>query len=232
MLNALLNDKKFRNELKFAIENSSDQFFIQYLRSKLPNIKLAHDRRFINNIYFDTPKYCLFHQAKEGGSPRTKIRIRWYGSHFCENEGAYLELKIKIGHESTKISHYLENFSFLQGDNKNNIKNYLKSTNLPDEISCLINPLFPSLVNRYTRDYFASADGNLRVTSDKKLLFFRCRHYQKLHYPKYINPHLSIIELKFQRHSELYKDIMSKLNFGLIRTQFSKYTFGLDNLRA
>ena len=164
-------ESKFRRELKFSIECDSVNKILSMLRASCPTLAPIFYKRSINNIYFDTHRYSLFHQAKEGASPRSKVRLRWYGEHYSENAEANLEFKIKVGDSGTKICHKIEGFRFGEQSDLQAVIRLLNESNLPAGMVPIFKTVKPSLINTYDRIYYATYDGELRLTVDTRLLF-------------------------------------------------------------
>jgi hypothetical protein len=70
----------FRKEKKFRVTIGEFNRFKSELLNK--GMKILHESRLINSIYFDTNEQSMFNQSEEGLLPRKKIRIRWYNENF------------------------------------------------------------------------------------------------------------------------------------------------------
>lgn len=225
-----LSKQKFRQEIKFSLETTNPHFFLSKINIKLQDFKQVYEERKVNSVYFDNEKYDLFTQAKEGAGNRTKLRLRWYGELFGENKNCIFESKIKIGGKGCKYGEKLDNFKFCSETNGRDIQRYLLQKNVSKENKSLLYVVRPSLLVVYRRQYYENNETNLRITIDRSLSFQRIRHYQNYIRPKIYNPNLVIIELKSENND--MKNLMTKLNLGLVRTQFSKYVYGLDSYRT
>lgn len=129
-----------------------------------------------------------------------------------------------------KFDEKFNNFNFCSETNGRDLQRYLLQKNVSKEIKSLLYVVRPSLLVAYRRQYYENRETNLRITIDRSLSFQRIRHYQNYVRPKIYNPNLVIIELKSENND--MKNLMTELNLGLVRTQFSKYVYGLDSCRT
>lgn len=156
-----------RCERKFAVTGLSPSRVEGLLRLHPCCFAQQFPDRWINSLYFDTPDFRCFADHVAGLHTRRKVRIRWYGG-LGESQGpAQLELKLKQGVFSTKITCPLPGFvpeKFLGegalGD-------------LPEAVRTHLASLRPLLVSRYQRRYFSSRDGCLRATLDGEVHYWQ-----------------------------------------------------------
>jgi hypothetical protein len=185
----------------------------------------------INNIYFDTPGFDYFYDNVNGEFIRKKIRIRWYDETFAHQKKLTLEYKLKNGLLGDKISYKLvdiytgEGFSFAQ------MRNEIKTCQLPIQATNELLTNYPTLLNRYVREYFISDDGKCRITLDRDLSFFRIHSGKNFFKTSY---HLSgdlIMEMKYAPDDDPIAYTISQ-NFPFRITKSSKYVIGVQNLYA
>lgn len=232
MLRDTLKNYELRTELKYSFETSNITRIIQELRTHIPDLRRHHLPRRINSIYFDTQHYSSFQSAKEGNSPRAKLRLRWYGDTFGHNINGRLELKIKSGDVGTKIVSNVYGFEIGKKTSINGVHKFLKEQELPDELSTLLYVLKPSLMVSYERNYMTSKRNDIRITIDKNLSFQRLRNFQNSVRLSVPNQNLKIIEIKCSKDNHKMRNLMTDFGRGFLRTQFSKYTYGLDTYRV
>ena len=183
--------------------------------------KKTYPERQVNNIYFDTPDFDAFVDNIEGNTHREKIRIRWYGTDFPRIKNPVLEIKTKVGFAGGKIQRKLNSFkyskeSFLQYIIKN------KDVNNIFNIKCLK----PVIVNKYSRKYFISNDGNFRITIDTGVMYCLIRNTTDDWL--YIEPEIkhTIMELKYHPNVEsVVSTITNYFPFRVVKN--SKYANGI-----
>jgi hypothetical protein len=179
--------------------------------------------RRINSLYFDSNDFRALEDSLSGASIRKKVRFRWYGRTECSSTPT-LEFKCKQGHLSWKILQKTNLFidfnattwdaAFLDDEEKTIVD--LSKTLL------LSNPRPTSLVS-YSRRYFESADGRLRVTLDEDLTFRDQTIYSgpNLLYFRH-HPEKLVVEIKVaEKDSALLQDLAKTLPF--VPRRFSKY---------
>lgn len=126
--------------------------------------------RYINNIYLDTPDRRAYRDHVDGVGDRQKHRIRWYGALSGLLESPVLERKAKRGLVGCKWSYHLPAFRFCRSFDYGAFI-AKAGLDLPGEIWALLQSCSPSIVNRYRRRYYRSADGAFRLTADDQLTF-------------------------------------------------------------
>jgi len=219
--------ENYRNEIKFTLEKFDRTNFIYNHSNKKFLLTEPYERRWINNIYFDTENYSLYMQSKEGSSQRIKIRLRWYGDYFGVIEPT-LEFKIKKGHKNTKKTFNLDKFNLFDGISKRNIMNFLnESKKIPKHYKFFLKRVSPVLCNRYFRSYHVSKKIPLRVTFDTNLNFQPINLKQKISDNFIINTQFSIMELKFSSYKKSITNFLTQINLKTRPVQISKYTFGM-----
>ena len=225
-----LNQNIFRNEVKYKFYTKSLSSWIYKIKKKNTNLQTHYESRWINNIYFDTMGLDLFKQSHEGSSPRVKIRLRWYGNFFNNLNKYNLEFKIKNSNKNTKITFSISNISILNEMLISSISSIIqKETTLPEEVINIFYSIRPTLINRYKRNYFIHKKDNTRLTLDNSLCFRSLLTRSKLLLPICEDKNLTIIELKFNEKNKINKEIMNEMNSNLKISQFSKYTYGIQN---
>lgn len=132
----------------------------------------AYDPRHINNIYFDTQTLKYYHENERGVSNREKVRIRWYGDLEGRISNPILEVKQKNGLAGTKLSFPLPGFDMSASTSRPDLTKVFEQSNLPDYIREKMKVLTPTLVNRYSRQYYLDSSGKFRVTLDSEMSYY------------------------------------------------------------
>lgn len=186
-----------------------------------------HNRRYINNIYFDSPSLENYYENSFGKAVRSKARIRWYGDLFQKIENPVLEIKNKNGLTGYKQSFDLPSFEFTKKFDSSQLKEIFLQANLPNDIYNKLLKSIPTLVNRYSRKYFKDFSRNFRLTTDTDINYYNIRAGKNFINHKYTDNKNIIIELKYDfDKDEKAKFITEKLPFRL--TKNSKYVNGIE----
>jgi hypothetical protein len=183
--------------------------------------------RAVNNIYFDTPSLNHYFANMDGVRDRTKVRIRWYGPLLGWVDKPVLELKIKQGLLGRKVAHRLHPFRVDENFCGHALLNDGVLADVPEELKLHLVFHEPSLVNRYQRQYYRSADRHFRLTIDHDLQFYRLGHEGNplSEHPRPVDR--IVLELKYTRaHSELADRVSNAFPFRL--TRMSKYAVGVE----
>jgi SPX domain protein involved in polyphosphate accumulation len=184
-----------------------------------------------HNIYLDSPGLRNYHENVHGHSNRAKLRARWYGELFAAVPQAVLEQKCKRGLLGTKHSARLAPFEFGQHVSAHDVRHWLETSSLPENLHREIQRAEPTLVNHYCRQYFRSADRRVRLTIDSDLAFFRFRRHVNSFLARVAVPALVVLELKYSdAASEAAASVANHLPFRM--TRMSKYVFGLKAVGA
>ncbi len=220
-----------RYERKFAIEGAALAEVEHAVRHHPALFFPEYAPRLVNNLYLDTPDLRNYHQNVEGHSQRTKLRVRWYGPLCGSVPQAVLEQKCKWGHLGTKQSARLAPFAFGPQVSAAEVSGWLETNPLPDNLRHELRAMAPTLVNRYGRQYFRSADRQVRLTIDSELTFYRFHRQGNSFRPRVEARGLVVVELKYaEAASENATTVASQLPFRM--TRMSKYVFGLDTVGA
>jgi hypothetical protein len=200
------------NNINFLLKKGTQGF-----REKFPS-------RYVNNIYLDDYKFSFFSKNYNGLFNRIKYRIRWYGDIRSEIKSPVLELKIKNGLLGYKLHYPLKPFLMKKLYLKNNFKQLINNSDIPDLIKENMKYLKPTLFNRYKRKYFISSIfPHCRITMDNNLI------YAKPEKINFINTFINkpiIIEFKYPWEVHTSIDYLSnKLSLRL--SKFSKYVNGI-----
>jgi len=225
----MLKDKIFRYERKFFITeiNSKDIDSIVKLHPAIFS-EIFHERS-VNNIYFDTPELDNYFDNIDGNMYRVKSRIRWYGRTFGAIEKPVLELKIKNGLLGRKESYLLDAFKLDGHFNMQKIVQIIQKKNIPEFVTIGIKSSQPTLLNKYDRRYFLSADKRYRITIDTNQIFYRIGSQNNFFLNKIKNDLNVILELKYNIDAD---DDVNRIteHFPFRLTKSSKYISGLEKV--
>ena len=183
------------------------------------SFRTPYPKRKINSIYYDTYDYRSLEDSIEGGSCRTKYRIRWYGNKQSVSN-ATLEIKKKKGHLSWK---QLKKDSFRICSHANTWGTFLASNSGSRVSDCFLLNKQPKSIITYDREYYVSFNGKVRVTIDQNLKSFNQENSTRPNL-NYYRPHIAfvIVEIKVDQENEyLVKDVLKGFPFSSKR--FSKY---------
>ena len=178
-----------------------------------------HKPRWINNLYADTHGYEHLNENIEGLSERKKLRFRWYGKQHGEIN-VTAEFKIKVDDTNTKKSIKLGKINFPKETPLDNLfeRCLQKWDSLQDPIIQTPHGYQATLLNRYNRCYFLSADERIRITIDTPIYFQNALNGIHAEQQKF-----AIVELKCPKSHIIYGDL---LPYQLSKS--SKYVEGLQ----
>jgi len=151
-----------------------------------------HPQRYINSIYFDTPKFASIRQNLDGISNKKKIRIRWYGDQSLIIK-PILEIKSKRGSETKKELFQLKKLNGMKFPNQDNL------SFISELVNSIIKPkniIYPILTTHYERQYFISLVGNVRATVDYNLKSIYLKNFNQLDIVKNFS-NLVVLEIKY-----------------------------------
>lgn len=158
-----------RYEIKFVASPRENSLLQTWLASSRCGWRTMYPDRVVNNVYLDTCDLQAYVQNQAGDSERRKLRFRWYGETWAGQNGGTLEVKCRrdsIGWKWNARVDWpfdLTRRSWQQW--RDGLRPFLPG---PHRMLLDARPM-PVLVNRYTRSYFVSRDGHLRLTVDHDL---------------------------------------------------------------
>ncbi len=187
--------------------------------------------RMINNIYLDTPGFDFFYDNVNGLQLRKKIRIRWYDETFSHQKKLTLEYKLKNGLLGDKISYPLADIFTGKGFHTKYMRNELNTNQLPIEVENELLTYYPTLLNRYVREYFISDDRKCRITLDRDLSFYKIHAGENFFRTTYHISEDVIMEMKYNPEDECIANEIAQY-FPFRVTKSSKYVTGVQYLYA
>ena len=225
----MLKEKIFRYERKFFITEISSKDIDSIVKLHPAIFSEIFHERSVNNIYFDTPDLNNYFDNIDGNMYRIKSRIRWYGRTFGVIEKPVLELKIKNGLLGRKESYSLDTFKLDSNFNMQKIVQIIQNKNIPEFVKIGIKSSQPTLLNKYNRKYFLSADKRYRITIDTNQVFYRIGSQNNFFLNKIKNELNVILELKYNIDAD---DDVNRIteHFPFRLTKSSKYISGLEKI--
>lgn len=225
------NRQEIRYELKMECEFHQLPSIHSWTRLHSCSFNESFPPRQVNSIYFDTPDLDTFNDHIQGVNERRKLRFRWYGTNLDSATG-HLELKEKNDRIGWKLIQPVESkLMFLQQSwseiqtrilkdihgKKNNIFQEMLSVSRPIVLTC------------YQREYYISANQQVRMTLDYNLKSYNQWYSAK---PNLIfrSPSLNkiIIELKSEtRYARNLADVLAQ--FPVRANRNSKFTSAVDS---
>lgn len=161
-----------RFERKFLIEAISTREVEALIRSHPALFREVYSEREVDNLYLDTYDYRNYWDNVSGSQRRAKVRLRWYDAHPDELIEPTLEIKVKDGFVGWKSSHQLAPLR-LTKTSRASLVGAFSDSDLPESLRVTLATLEPTLLNRYLRRYFISADKQYRLTLDRELAYFQ-----------------------------------------------------------
>ena len=219
----------FRCERKFYIVKFTKEEIESIVKIHPAIFTEIYHQRFVNNIYLDSFDMRHYIDNIHGLSRRVKVRVRWYGNLFGIIKNPMLELKIKHNLHVGKILYPLKDFVL---DNKLSIDimhKIFKESSLPDLIKLYLKELKFSLLNRYSRKYFLSADRKYRITTDVNMQAYELSPFRNNFLYKITDFIGVILELKYNKSQDKYVEVITN-HFPFRITRSSKYAFGIEQL--
>ena len=188
--------------------------------------RVAFPPRYVNSVYFDTADHACVHDNLTGISDRAKVRYRWYGDLDCVSAGQ-LELKCKASQLGWKAIDPVKTPIDLAHSTWREVWCALRDAAGPTLRPWLEAHGHPTLLVRYRRDYYESADRQLRLTVDTEIEGYEqvLQNAPNLTWPA---PRCGRIVIELKADAERHRRISDALNaFGLPVERHSKYINGL-----
>jgi hypothetical protein len=165
-------NNRWRCERKFLPGPLTLTSLLSIVRRHPAAFREVYPERTVNNLYLDTPTLDNYYQHVEGVCARQKARIRWYGKIEPIIANPVLEFKIKEGSAGTKTSYPLPALA----TNGNMVQAYSSwrdqnQAGFRPEVRFPLISLRPTLINRYRRLYYFSANTGVRLTLDFELSY-------------------------------------------------------------
>jgi len=219
----------YRCERKFFISDLTKHEVESCVKVHPAIFKEIYCQRYVNNIYFDTFNLNNYFDNVVGAYDRIKFRIRWYGELWGVIKQPVLELKIKKGLLGKKEAFPLDSFVLDRDFTIRNLIHVIDNSAISEILKLDIKSLSLTLLNRYSRKYFESADKHYRITIDNDLLYYQINHHHNNFLDKIVDISNVILELKYDhKKDENAHYITNEFPFRL--TKSSKYVMGLNKV--
>lgn len=218
-----------RHEVKFTSRQHNFQRLMNWIRLHPAAFTSRFPPRMIHNVYFDTPDHSAYRDNLAGISSRSKVRYRWYGQERTPMAGT-LEVKRRRNCFGWKVGFPVKDAPYQLGDRWTTIRERISSQiEQAGQAWLHANPM-PVLLNEYSRQYFVSGDGTIRITVDTGLRTWdqRFKSCPNLTHTGMLQP-VVVVEVKFDREN---RDAASMVLLGMpIRvSRNSKYATGLQSV--
>jgi SPX domain protein involved in polyphosphate accumulation len=185
--------------------------------------------RYINNFYLDTAELANYYDNVSGAGDRRKVRLRWYGTLFGAVEKSTLEFKIKRGLVGTKRLYPFGDFFLGKGFASEDLRQFARSTSLPEDVKFVVLTQEIVLLNRYYRYYFATRDNRYRLTVDTDMSYFRVSRFNNQYIHHQADYRHVIVELKYAKDDDLEAQRVSGY-FPFRVSKNSKYVQGIERV--
>jgi hypothetical protein len=219
----------YRYERKFAVSQLIRQEIETLIKLHPAMFSVTYPPRYVNNIYLDSFGMKNYFDNVDGLKDRAKVRIRWYGDLFGLIEKPVLEIKIKLGSVGRKDSYPLNPFPIDKCLRVGAVLDVFKASDIPDALRLDLMSLELSLINRYRRQYFQSADGRYRITIDSGMEFYHVQGQGNTYLHKSVDKVNTVIELKYDPAEDGDVNQISN-HFPFRITKNSKYVSGIERL--
>jgi len=218
-----------RYERKFVISELSACEVETAVKLHPAMFSQAYPGRVVNNLYFDSFDLKNYRDHVSGLNRRKKVRIRWYGPTFGTIEKPVLELKIRNGLLGRKQSFPLNPFLLDDAGDVRSLADLVGAGDIPDVLRLELGWLNPTLLNRYRRKYYQSADGRYRITIDTEMVTYRLVAHVNVCLYNSVDKVNTIVELKYDHGRDGDADrISNQFPFRLVSS--SKYITGVRKL--
>jgi hypothetical protein len=218
-----------RCERKFLVSDLSAREIEEAILLHPTIFSPIHHQRFVNNIYFDNLELLSYYENLSGITPRKKVRVRWYGDLMGQIKEPVLEIKRKSGIVGNKIFYPLPRFVFESFFTESAIWRSTGNATFSEGFQRELALLEPTLINRYNRKYFLSADGCYRITLDSDINFFPVQPFLPSFFANESPEPYCVLELKYDHAKDCEASGVTK-HFPFRLTKSSKYVSGIFKL--
>lgn len=218
---------RYRFERKFVVPGVGPTEVDRLVRSNPALFREEYPPRWINNVYLDTPYLASVRENIDGVSSRAKARIRWYGELSGRVAEPMVEFKIKRGMLGRKLASRLVAVDVESACHGRGIRAAIAESDLPEAQFAWLSTRRPTLLNRYHRKYYRSADGRFRMTIDRGMSY-RSTGSISGRPLRWVRDHgKTILELKYaQEHGGSASNVSRHIPFRVSRS--SKYLTGMQ----
>jgi hypothetical protein len=189
--------------------------------------------RWVNNLYLDSPGLGDYHDHVTGLPERSKSRIRWYGALHGPIAKPVFERKRKLGALSGKRTHAAPPLALNGGLDEHKLRAMLGDLgdlDRQDPLRRCLDVRQPSLINRYHRHYFLSAEAAVRLTVDSEFAFFMPEHTAVPMFGRSPSECTVVVEIKYAPEHDTFAADVSRW-FPCRVGRCSKYVLGIEAIR-
>ena len=215
----------FRYERKVRTYLYDSKDLVALVKSNRALFRESYPQRLVNSIYLDTSNYSFAEENLAGISNRVKPRIRWYGDPNDSIKDGVLELKQKRNLLGSKEKYCFGSMSLSKEVFRERLSKKLHRLCQGNPELTFIRELEASLMTRYMRRYFLSADMKFRITIDTDIRYSAIAGFDR----RITNPvkdyGLVILELKYDQNTSGVDEVIKEFPFRF--TKSSKYVTGV-----
>jgi len=183
---------------------------------------IAYPPRFVNSIYFDTQRLDSFNDHISGVPVRRKLRYRWYGENLRIARNGQVEVKNKSELAGWKLVEKLHPDFLLEDNNWAYLMDEMRAAS-SGVIKELLSVSRPVLLTVYYREYYVSADQQVRLTIDSNLKGFDQFLYSRPNL-MFCNPGNEQVILELKSKVSQVAELASVLSHFPVRAgRYSKY---------
>jgi hypothetical protein len=168
---AMGEQTEMRYEIKLVAQTRYGARALAWVNMHPEGFYVAYPPRIVNTLYLDTPAAGSLRANLFGLSERTKLRYRWYGDDLCHVQGQ-MEIKHKANQLGWKEIQPISAMFDLTRVPWREMIGSLRQEAVGSFGVWLATHAQPMLITSYLRHYFASADGQLRLTVDQDLRMY------------------------------------------------------------
>jgi hypothetical protein len=161
-------DISTRYELKQAYSDLLLPELRSWVEMHPAGFRIAYPSRWVNSIYFDTHGLDTFNDHIAGVPVRRKLRYRWYGQNLRIAQGGQVEVKNKSEYAGWKLIEKLAPTFVLDDNHWAKLMDEYRAA-ASGVIKELLSVCRPVLLTVYRREYYVSANGQVRLTIDSQL---------------------------------------------------------------
>ena len=214
-----------RYEIKLVVQEAAHPWVRGRLLLDTAGFDVLYPPRRVQSVYFDSFDQQALEDNLAGISHREKIRFRWYGD---ASHGVHGQLERKVRHNQLGWK------DVLPIDGPIDVEGVTRSEFARDVFARLTEEwsdvraqhLLPVQWISYSREYYGSADGRLRVTFDRELQTYDQRsRFQLTNAFPTPTPRLLIVEVKCdEKHHDAARRLIDR--FPLVVDKCSKFVLG------
>ncbi len=217
-----------RYELKMACQEGARPQVLMALQMHRAAVRPLHPTRVVQSLYLDTATGAALEENLSGVSHREKLRFRWYGEDSALVRGT-LERKVRENMLGWKDFARVRTPLALAGVDRWTFLRKLAAELPPAWQAEVPGCLEPVQWIRYTREYYTTADGAVRITVDSQLGAWDQRPRFRLGCSgASFLPRLLIVEAKCAKpHYQAAKELLESLP--LVVDRCSKFVLASDS---